>query len=771
MQEEFISGSSEATEVMQIHTQSKCHNGEYKIKLIFVQRKFLYILVIGITAAIILTSALVISLMVYGYKIKEKCEKKKVGISTIELISYTACYGNTGLDNFLRPTCASGEKMAVVGLAAQAKELITSCPVEITITNVALTPDSCCDYNTADCSIRYDGSIYRNYYQQCNGKSGCTIQVSWVDTLSICNQSVYLQRTNYMKMDYYCISDQGLDPCSSLNTKDSKVFLWNPGYPSSPLTGSTACTCSIEASCDSTVRLTAIDLRLGSSTACDQSITITDGSTTIMFDCNDNNDYLPTTLYVSTSHFIQILITNNLGLADGYYFILLEGTSPGAELTLSCASTAQSTPVVPSTSLPVCPSTDITTESTTTSPETTTEDRISSAAPTSSVTSTTVGSETKSSVGRTDSSTTDVTTIVSTTGGKTITAGTGTEITISRAIEITMTTTSGTKGTAKTVTELNAATTNENTAPSGMTAKGTLAMISNTTEGINSQPTTIKTTTNTSITEPIFVSLGWTSTEKDISANVTFTTLYSVSENLQTTSAGVHEQTTQTNVTDTDREEASPTSTKSTIIGVSIVLIVICALIMVFFLHKDKIKEKCCKKKISVETNEDINPLYHTIFDENFNIENRAKPLQLPPLMHRFNEGRQKTFIEKESKKDKNKSKKTKFGLANTKIPKEQYEGSGIVADKAIKPKKKKKKKKLSQILKDSEPEYTPKPRSYGKSTFSPDIGNFLADVDVNQRFRRTSIIDITDPQGRLEKSVEINTIVDVKPLDASSNV
>ncbi|CAC5417162.1 unnamed protein product [Mytilus coruscus] len=695
------------------------------------------------------------------------------GISTLELISYTACYGNTGLDNFLQPTCASGEKMAVVGLAALAKELNTSCPVEITIANVAETPDTCCDYNPVDCSIRYDISIYKNYYQQCNGKIGCTIQVSWTDTRSICNQSVYLQRTNYMKMDYYCISDQGLDPCSSLNTKDSRVFLWNSGYPSTSLTGSSSCTCSVEASCDSTVRLTAIDLRLGSSTTCDQSITITDGDTVLAFDCNDNNEYLPTTLYVSMSHFIQIQIADNLGSADGYYFILLEGTSPGAELTLSCASTAQTTPVVPSTSLPVCPSTDITTEIITTPPDTTTKDYISSAASTSSVKSTNVESDTTTSVVRTDSSTTDVITVVSTTGAKTITAGTGTEITVSMESGITMTTTSGTKGTAETVTELNAATINEITRPSGMSTKGTITLISNITDDTNSQPTTSK-TTNTTSTGPIFVSLGWTSTEKDMSANLTFTTLSSVSENLQTTSSNVPEQTTRTNETETDKEESSPTSSKSTIIGVSIVLIVICALIMMFFLHRDKIKEKCCKKKISAETNEEVNPLYHTIFDENFNIENRAKPLQLPPLMHRLSEGRQRTFNEKESKKDKNKSKKTKSGLANTQIPKEEYEGSGIVADKAIKQKKKKKKKKqkkLSQILKDSEPEYTPKPQSYGKSTFSPDISNFLADVDVSQRFRRTSIIDITDPQGHLEKSVEINTIVTVKPLDASSNV
>lgn len=128
-------------------------------------------------------------------------------------------------------------------------------------------------------------------------------------------------------LDYmvFYFLDQGLDPCSSLYTTNTKVFLWNPGYPSSSLTGSSTCTCSVEASCDTSVRLTEIDLRLGTSTSCDQSIIITDGSTVIWFDCHDNNDYLPITLYVSTSHFIHIQIDDNLGLADGYYFLLLQG--------------------------------------------------------------------------------------------------------------------------------------------------------------------------------------------------------------------------------------------------------------------------------------------------------------------------------------------------------------------------------------------------------------------------------------------------------------
>lgn len=124
-----------------------------------------------------------------------------LGISTLELKSYTACYGILH-ENFIKPSCVTGEKMAVVGLYALAKELNTSCPIEITTPNTV--PDSCCQYNPIDCSIRYVGSIYRRYYQNCNGKSECFIQVSWI--ITTCNQTVYLARTNYMKMDYYCIS-------------------------------------------------------------------------------------------------------------------------------------------------------------------------------------------------------------------------------------------------------------------------------------------------------------------------------------------------------------------------------------------------------------------------------------------------------------------------------------------------------------------------------------------------------------------------------------
>ncbi|CAC5417161.1 unnamed protein product [Mytilus coruscus] len=404
-------------------------------------------------------------------------------ILTIQLKYYTACYGNTGLEN-LQPSCGIGEKIAVVGVFAFAKELSTSCPTEITILNAAVTPDTCCQYDSNDCYIRYVGSTYRSFYQLCNGNALCNIQVASVTTT--CNQFVYLARTNYMTIYYYCISDQGLDPCTSLNTKDSVVFLLNSGYPF-PLSGLSSCTCSVEASCASRVRLTAIDLRLGTSTSCGQSITITDGSTVTIFDCSDNNDYLPTTLYISTSHFIQIQIVDNLLLIDGYYFILLEGISSGAELTLSCGSTARDTPSVPSTSLPDCHSTDVTTDSTTTPIATTTEAYVSSVAAITSIKSTYVESMTTSTIAGADT-TTDVITVEST----------------------------------------------------------------------NDRTTLYKQVTYTSA-EQNFASSGLTSTEKDMIANGTLTTISSVSESLQETSSIVLKQTTEKNVTVTE-EQSSPTS-------------------------------------------------------------------------------------------------------------------------------------------------------------------------------------------------------------------
>ncbi|XP_061169458.1 uncharacterized protein LOC133178770 [Saccostrea echinata] len=269
----------------------------------------------------------------------------------MELKSVTACYGITGLVNFLQPSCSGGQKIAVRALYTLAKYKSSGCPQEQTS---AIDP-SCCQYDVNDCSYSYDSGSYRAYYQNCNGKSSCTIQVSWIDLPTYCNKSVYIERTHYMKMDYYCISDQALDPCSDLTTTDSPAFFWNAGFPSEMTSANTSCSCSVELSCDTTVQITALDLNFKDLGNCQQSMEITDNSSSVTLDCSSNNDYLPKIIYTSSGHFITINFVNNLGTTGGKFFIQIQGLNPTGQITLSCGISALSRPSLNSGSLAKCP--------------------------------------------------------------------------------------------------------------------------------------------------------------------------------------------------------------------------------------------------------------------------------------------------------------------------------------------------------------------------------------------------------------------------------
>ena len=60
---------------------------------------------------------------------------------------------------------------------------------------------------------------------------------------------------------FYCLLDQAVDTCTYVETTDSPTFLWNAGYPSSSLSGTSSCSCSVEVNCDTTIQITALDLR------------------------------------------------------------------------------------------------------------------------------------------------------------------------------------------------------------------------------------------------------------------------------------------------------------------------------------------------------------------------------------------------------------------------------------------------------------------------------------------------------------------------------
>lgn len=266
------------------------------------------------------------------------------------------------------------------------------------------------------------------------------------------------------------------------------------------------------------------------------------------------------------------------------------GTSPGAELTLSCGSTALTTPFVTSTSLPDCPSDDVTTESKTTPTVTSTNPYIGSEVPKTSLQSTkkeTMTTMTTQTVVTTESTTTppftstksyiiseapissmkitdveslttDVAPTNSTssvikdaymTGGTSIpqTIGTSTDLTSSRKSEVTLTTSNEVKATEKTITELHSTTNNGITTPSGNITNRSTAGISNSTE-INNSPTTKDVVTYSS-TQPVSISLGWTSTVQNLNITRSFTPISSHSDNSQKAHTTEIEQTTHTNAT------------------------------------------------------------------------------------------------------------------------------------------------------------------------------------------------------------------------------
>lgn len=135
--------------------------------------------------------------------------------SSKELKTYTACYGTLGFENFLNASCPAGLRITVKSFYALAKYTSTGCPQKQTPEN---NNPACCQYNANDCSVPFNAE---SYYQACNGNSSCSVQVSWMETPSDCNSSVYMQRTNYMKMDYYCFSE--LTTIPTIHDDDSNV--------------------------------------------------------------------------------------------------------------------------------------------------------------------------------------------------------------------------------------------------------------------------------------------------------------------------------------------------------------------------------------------------------------------------------------------------------------------------------------------------------------------------------------------------------------------
>ncbi|KAK3097518.1 hypothetical protein FSP39_010396 [Pinctada imbricata] len=115
-----------------------------------------------------------------------------------------SCYGRTVYD-YLDPNCTQDEVLYIRDVYTYAKRLDLSCPHEADTTN--RNESVCCRYVDAyeDCGMRYYSDLLGTHYSNCVGRTSCKVPVAWNDTILNCNQSIYLDKTNYMRQYYHCI--------------------------------------------------------------------------------------------------------------------------------------------------------------------------------------------------------------------------------------------------------------------------------------------------------------------------------------------------------------------------------------------------------------------------------------------------------------------------------------------------------------------------------------------------------------------------------------
>lgn len=106
--------------------------------------------------------------------------------------------------------CSAGEVIAPIEVSVGSKTNGSGCPA---VAQIEFTPSEfqrCCTPNNDGCVGVYQrfGDNSNLYKDDCVGRTQCTArQVAFMDTLHLgCDQTVYLPQTNFMYMNYYCIS-------------------------------------------------------------------------------------------------------------------------------------------------------------------------------------------------------------------------------------------------------------------------------------------------------------------------------------------------------------------------------------------------------------------------------------------------------------------------------------------------------------------------------------------------------------------------------------
>lgn len=87
-----------------------------------------------------------------------------------------------------------------------AKPISKGCPHEVIPENVQTLDQTCCLYDPEDCGFRHTKNFYR-HYTVCTGRETCEIQSAW-DLPQCINNTQFLDKTNYMQMEYNCVSSK-----------------------------------------------------------------------------------------------------------------------------------------------------------------------------------------------------------------------------------------------------------------------------------------------------------------------------------------------------------------------------------------------------------------------------------------------------------------------------------------------------------------------------------------------------------------------------------
>ncbi|KAL5010041.1 hypothetical protein ScPMuIL_012346 [Solemya velum] len=262
---------------------------------------------------------------------------------------YYACCGSHDGKVFLDADCPASMVIAINEVYVGTKPNFMGCPQETSNPFTELLELTCCSPDDVnDCIVPYSVKTY--FHPVCTGKNVCP-KLQTDNQPTSCEGGSFMTNSNYMYMDYYCIPEIKIgqfDNAAISFGSSVMCYLQSAGYPVSAISGGSSHACSVETDCLETVTTSLIDIRLMNSTdICQQRLTITDGSSTHIISCTENNDYvINKEYYYSQGNYLRLELKSSLATDDGYVWI---GIQASGSVSIQCPAKAIQNPCTPTT--------------------------------------------------------------------------------------------------------------------------------------------------------------------------------------------------------------------------------------------------------------------------------------------------------------------------------------------------------------------------------------------------------------------------------------